>query len=88
MTTVIVARIVAVPSLLVVVSVVVVGVVSTAVIMMDVVDGQLRGFLMLNYAANVVGTTHCLSESTIFLFLEGNDDPAYDGLWASEDSLD
>jgi len=50
MATVLVARIVAVRCLLVVVAVVVVGLVSTAVMVMDVVDGQLRGLLMLNYA--------------------------------------
>ena len=85
MATVLVARIVAVRCLLVVVAVVVVGLVSTAVMVMDVVDGQLRGLLMLNYA---VLAERCFNAGNHTVGLDG---PAHDGLGASEvaeDSLD
>ena len=87
MATVLVARIVAVRCLLVVVAVVVVGLVSTAVMVMDVVDGQLRGLLMLNCAVH--GERHKNEgNGSHSVGLEG---PAHDGLGASEveeDSLD
>jgi len=86
MATVLVARIVAVRCLLVVVAVVVVGLVSTAVMVMDVVDGQLRGLLVLNCAVDDV-----VHKGSVPVILVGLDGPAHDGLGASEveeDSLD
>jgi len=83
MATVLVARIVAVRCLLVVVAVVVVGPVSTAVMVMDAVDGQLRGLLVLNYALQFV-----IFKVPVRVNAVGLDGPAHDGLGASEVSED
>ena len=86
MVTVVDAAIVAITCLIVVVAVVVVGVVSTSVMVMVVVDRQLRGLCVLNY-----GTFDSVQITTGQVILQKFDHPTHDGLGARkvlEESLD